>query len=366
MRPRFSKDLFFAAVVAVVFAGSAIAQPTLTNAVFPKAGLTLTFLTADSTTVSAGSAGANVTWNFSTLKVDTSTSVVPETYISASSTPFAAEFPGANIAQKLVDPDSSGGGQAAYNYLAISNTQVNYLGLASPTAVLKYDDPELILQAPLTFNGTFADQYAYSLDFGGIQAFNQGKTDSKYDGYGTLILPNATLNNVIRLKTIDISVDSSNLFGFISINYDTAELYLWFLPNLSGPLMTYNRSYGRSLSTFNGQIIEDFFYGPNIDISFRDNAVSVTDRPEERFGLAIDRVGPNPVVDELQVYFTEGAPKTDKLELQIRDVRGVLVGRNQVVGNGAIKLPTGQLQPGNYFLTLTDGVGVQTVKFVKF
>src|SRR4051794_9645834 len=94
-----------------------LAQPTITGANAPVIGDVLVeqFTTAS---VSQGNGGANQTWDFSTLQGNGDLSST--TLVSPSSTPYAANFPGANVAAV-----SSG----AYAYYLTSSTELSLVGL---------------------------------------------------------------------------------------------------------------------------------------------------------------------------------------------------------------------------------------------
>src|SRR5258708_1918939 len=72
------------------------AQPTITSCNLPVIGDTMYFLRIDTTGLTEGNKGANITWNFSALtlngKKDTTV------YYAPSSTPFVALFPTSNYA----------------------------------------------------------------------------------------------------------------------------------------------------------------------------------------------------------------------------------------------------------------------------
>src|SRR4051812_5433102 len=89
----FSLTLFF-------FATFLSAQVTLTYATHGiVAGDVYTIFYANGPTSNPGSSGTNQTWNFSNLNIDTN-SAQTTIYVNPATTPYAANFPTANLAGK--------------------------------------------------------------------------------------------------------------------------------------------------------------------------------------------------------------------------------------------------------------------------
>src|SRR5690349_21799990 len=86
------------------------AQPTITSSTDPVVGTSIVNIFLDSSTVQPGNAGANQTWDFSTAVPNGN--MRTEDWLSVASTPYAASFPAADIAQKMVDTS----GNIIYQY----------------------------------------------------------------------------------------------------------------------------------------------------------------------------------------------------------------------------------------------------------
>lgn len=147
--------------------------------------------------------GANQSWNYASLinaQQDSST------FIYAAGTPYASQFPGANLAS----PSFSG----AYAYLTsnASGLSVNgFVDAASGTTV-HYNPARLIMPVPFTYNSSMTHMSRFQIDttLTGIgfryvvitqQTFNG-------DGYGSLQLPNGTYPSTLRIKETDLETDS--------------------------------------------------------------------------------------------------------------------------------------------------------------
>jgi hypothetical protein len=74
------------------------------------------------------------------------------------------------------------------------------LGLANSSYVFQYTNSQKVLSYPITYNTSFTDDMAGSYT---ILTFTNNRTGTATflaDGYGTLIMPTGTINNVLRIK----------------------------------------------------------------------------------------------------------------------------------------------------------------------
>lgn len=194
------------------FAVQLQAQPILTSGLNPSNGTTFTAYYLDNSSVSAGSAGANKTWDFSNISTNNA-DVTDYVYYDATSTPYANKFPNANLA---VEISSSPG---LYTYQKATLTKIESMGYYSSQYSLFYSDYYTAMKYPFTYGDSFTDTYAHP--------YSSGTITVKADGYGTLKLPYGTYTNVLRVKTTDVST------------YYTMTTYSYYAENCVGaPLMT--------------------------------------------------------------------------------------------------------------------------------
>lgn len=223
------------------------AQITITNDYFPVAGDSLTTATDDApaAAITVGNAGANQTWDYSSLQAINIQSLV---FNTAASGPFAADFPSADLRGTLP------GGVAEGYYITSDNalTLVGYAGgdpigqgieLSAPL------DPGNVVQwAPLAFgdsrNSTSNFLFAFSIDDlpGNILdsldlpivpdslrvVIGTDRTD-EIDAWGTLDLPDGTYDVLREKRTLmqEIRVEAK-----ISILpwFDITDLLVGSLP----------------------------------------------------------------------------------------------------------------------------------------
>lgn len=207
--------------------------------------LTGTTIQYDTTGVTPGVAGANITWNYATLTVDT-TSVLSHYYFDPATTPGASNFPSANLAD--LTP------VGVYSYYQYSPDSVIYLGnyVASVNCEIAWD-PQKSLICPFAYGNSFSDNFTRYRCGSGAYSHTYSTRQTTYDGYGTLILPSTTFNNVVRIKIEDTTIDSTFLSNnsFLSTTTTIGTTYMWVDVNTSQAvfmclyynIITYNYSY---------------------------------------------------------------------------------------------------------------------------
>ncbi len=188
------------------------AQPTLTAAgCSPVIGNTTTSISNGG--FAQGAAGANQTWNFASIG---NTGSATSQFVAVSSTPNGAQFTNCNLAA------SSGG---AYSFYSSTASALTLNGVASPSGgpLITYSNGEDFLRFPFTFGNSYTDTWAATFT-SGVDFFRTGSTAVTADGYGTLITPQGTFTNALRIHFVQTYHDSSN-FG----NGDyTNDEYFWY------------------------------------------------------------------------------------------------------------------------------------------
>ena len=271
----------FLFILTLLLASSAIAQPTLTfENTAPKIGdqLSSIFLVEN---FDLAHNGANQTWDFSAFTGMNFQS----NYISLENSTESILFSDANIVL-------SGNGieESAELYYASSNDEMSIVGLKTngiPSIMLTYTDLELHLKFPISYDDTYSDSFsAEAENHLGQNYVRSGNIEIKADGYGTLILPETTISNALRIRTIKNYNDVES--GEIAFEYiDT--IYNWYDGIHNFPLAT-----ASNIQSF----IPDF-EGPALSIS----TISFTDQLETTTALnSIEKQNqfsfyPNPATD---------------------------------------------------------------------
>lgn len=315
---------------ALCFTFSALAAsaqiPTLTSTTNPQIGDWQLVYGTDSFNV--GSSGAGVTWNFSTLPINTTDT----TYASACSTsPYCSTFPGTTVYAHT---------QASTSYLFYNTTTTTFsIAGEYSTGAIPYSNYEDILRYPFTYNSTYVDSFAATYVSGSSTFNRSGAITVTADGYGTLILPNGTFTNALRIHRSENYSDSMVGFPF-GFSYLT-DIYTWYVPGIRQALLS------QTQLTIVGS-------GPTPKTAFFTNqtpslGASNLQMTDEAFILY-----PNPVKDELNIEFMMDQP--GYVHISISDI----IGRNvAIITNGTFNsgkqhfsYPTSSLQKGLYIVKM--------------
>ncbi|HXD91911.1 MAG TPA: T9SS type A sorting domain-containing protein [Bacteroidia bacterium] len=337
------QNLFLAASLFTACMG--IAQPTLTAAgINPVVGDA--FVDNNTDYVSPGAAGANQTWNLSTMTVSATNSY---TAVNPSSTSNSTSFPGANVCETIT---SAG----YYGYYKTSSSALQIMGNVAPsgtaTVIMPYSNPEDLLHFPFTYTNSYTDTWATNFMSSGYMFYRKGTDSITADGYGTLTLPNGTFGNVTRVHFVQNYQDSANFGVPYIITYRNDE-YMWYLNGNHYPIATIATlansasgtpsQYGSYLSGIVGGIANE-------------NAITTS-----------CNIFPNPASTNITLNLTLSENK--KVEIKLFNSLGsqinVTVNAEGVQGSNNYNLDVTHLAQGIYFAQINlDGVLVSTKRFV--
>lgn len=295
------KNLLNVLLLAVPFTG--IAQPTITSyEIVPQIGDV--YINHTTSFESPGSAGANVTWDFSNLA---SQGTSNSTYVSPVGTPYANNFPTADIATS---------NNGAYGYFDVSSSAFSIVGQYAGT-LFNFSDPEALYHFPLTHTSSYTDDHQSTFTNGA--AFTRhGTTTLTGDGYGTLITPAGTFPNAVRAKLVQ---DYQDDYSGGTINYMNT-VYLWFAVGYKGILL--------SFTDFESDF-QDLQYG-----LYADESVGFGENDAEELAF---NVYPNPANDAATIELMLDGNET--VEVSIYNSMGALVANTQASGlsTGVNRLP---------------------------
>lgn len=308
-----------------------VAQVTMTyENTFVEIGTTITANMVDSSTLTSGTSGPNQTWDYSGL---VSSSVVSSTVESPSATPYASYFPNATMA------GSSISGQA-YSYSELSSTGSYTHGIGADngfsSSVTVYTDPEQTIPFPFTYNSTSSDNFeAVSYDgLGNIFLTRTGSNSIVGDGYGTLKLPDATYENVLRLKLTQSYTDVRKNGDYILSTTDyESECYYWYLPGNATSLLSI-----MSIS----MSMDDYPLGSTKMIMYLDNSsVNINDLLSDKD----DNIKITQQSSEV-LYISLGDDVDYDTEVSIYDITGKLLISKNNEGNSSVTFDIGSYTKG--------------------
>ncbi len=312
------------------------AQPNLTAATNnPTAGQI--FTQHQTAYTAAGAAGANVTWNFSTLS---STLTITNSFSLPSATPYASSFPTANLASLISDGVSS----PYYSYY-IANTNyfaVDGLYIPNGSIAVPYSDAENLLQYPMTYNTSYTDNFACT-----IMGYDRhGQVSVIADGYGTLIMPYGTVTNVLRVKASETYADYMS--GVAVTNY-TSVNYYWYKAGI------HNNLFQLSTLNANGSLYQQ--YGMYIDGTH----VGINENPNKQSGFDCY---PNPAKDKITIEIPV-LKSNNESYFTICNINGEEVIKDKISQSGKSEIDISTLSSGLYFVKLITDNNVEIKKIIK-
>lgn len=318
-----------------LYSGAAMAQATLTAATNEPIPGQVQVAYFKYSATDPGQSGANITWDFSDFQQSITDTMA---YTACSANPNCGSFPNSTVA----------GIDHANNTTLFLNTDNNaetVVGAIEPTgATIPYTNGEDLFRFPITYNNSYVD--TFSATFTSTMAYyRSGTVTVTCDGYGTLILPYGTINNVLRIHRQEIYQDSANLEGTSFIIPYQSDLYTWYSTSNRGELMD-----ASSITIDNQQTSSYSYYTKQIATSV--NNVNET---------AELNVFPNPAKDVVNVQFGN---INGHVHISIADVAGreVAVLKDGNSNSQQVQYNISNLQPGLYFVRLQSDNGTITKK----
>ena len=316
----------------ILITSALFSQPELTNA-NTQIVAGDSFNIAMTNYVSPGNAGANQTWDLSSMGMNTSRSVK---VVHSNSAPGFASFPSSNLA--FIE---SNGTNLFFN---ASSTAMEFFGryFNNGSIPFKLTNPEDWLHFPLNFNDSYTDSYS-GITGGGDPYV--GIASVTYDGYGALILPNGTYADVVRIHFVsEYTINGTDSLIFDEYrwykpgnHYNIARLISWEWINVAAPILS-------------GEYLMNISTGIQEKIS-RENYLDLY---------------PNPAVEEINLVLdkkTSGLVQIDVLDMTGRICMSLM--KPAVDLNNKFGLDISHLAGGTYFLKVTNGEFTAGKKFVK-
>jgi hypothetical protein len=149
--------------------------------------------------IPSGNPGAAQTYDYSVLPTFNSNYQILG--IDNLTSPFGTTYPTANATVSW-----SSFGTPNYHFL-LSDTSYIYLGGGGSFGDYEYIDTYKQLKFPFTYNDAYTDTFVAVSNTGGYRA---GSATITADGYGTLMVPGQTFNDVLRVKRFSDYYDTLN------------------------------------------------------------------------------------------------------------------------------------------------------------
>lgn len=327
------KKLYFI-VASIIACTSANGQITLTSANnTPVVGNSLTYFIDNAPTIPMPLPGTNQTWNFASA-AGTSTAL---NYINLSSSVEPTTYPSANLVEV------SGSGESYYNSASTSYTLE---GLLTPgTLRIIYSDKREMLKFPITYPNVFNETFAGTVEnISAGQTFDRSGTNViSADGYGALILPYATVNNVLR---VTVARDYDDLLGQTPIANYIDTLISFYNATTKAVIASYSVTYvnGSLIASQSSYIAQaDLVTGIDVIVNNANNVI----------------IYPNPAKDQITIKSTSPIEN-----VTIIDLTGKIIKEISPSFGLAQQVNTSDLSQGIYFVNYADENGTHTKKII--
>ena len=285
--------------------------------------------------------GPDVSWDFSQLNNMGNPGTV------TAITPAGDEFPTANVVLSI--------GDSIFTYVMHDENAAYYLGIQMITgdyeALLIYSDTRKYLEYPFTYNDVFSDTYKGVSVVSVVEVRQSASSTVTADSYGTLTLPTGTFTDVLRITTVDNTIDSIFVGGFLtSVSSGTRTQYAWYGPLSSGPL-------------FSMEIINE---SGEIDTACYYTTAEAGIRTYGNNPVTGMKIFPNPAEDYLFVEFETSDNRPITISI-VNQVGQVMISKVLTVNVGSIteKIDIRDLPSGIYFANIScNCIGQLTDKFI--
>ena len=261
-------------------------------------------------TISSGAEGSNITWDFSNLVADG-----PYIYNTLAwdpnNTPYGPNFPAAHYARMPV--------ANWYYFYDVNTATLDYLGYQGPTETMVLSDPLTLFYFPMQYGDFHADSAFATYTSNGSQYEYNTNNTIEADSYGTLILPDATYTDVVRLKvTTNEHFEGQDVQDSRGVFTDT---WYWYSATVRGTLLFI----ANETEDDNGTISQE------ARVNYRASLISGVEQPEQ---LSDVRLYPNPSNCQLN------------LEYQLRTSSQVSIAITDLAGKQVIGLENGWQSAG--------------------
>ena len=349
----------------------------ITESDLPNAGDTATYAVANALGTSTGTSGNNQTWDYSDLQANSSERVdfvsvsdAGFTYAFVFGLPFSGSY--SDMAQKGVIPlpqilldgiNALGLGVTfgdTYNFFKRESDGLVQKGFGADVSgfglPVQYSTPDEIIPIPLTLNNSSTVNYSYELELPSIGVWSvTAERTNEVNGKGTLILPNATYQNVYRVRSAISSqntIGSDQLPAFLNgvpIPRDEVK-YLYIAPSLGFPVLEITAT-----SLFGFEVVSKVIY----------RATPVDYTSVEDNEIAAFQLFPNPASNHITIQ-TE-LKNSQKLTFEIIDAQGRSIwseSRQALAGTITenIDLVNQSIANGIYLLKITPEKGRSEVR----
>ncbi|HRH70557.1 MAG TPA: T9SS type A sorting domain-containing protein [Flavobacteriales bacterium] len=319
----------FTTSIAILLGLQSMAQPTIpAGSALPYSGYTHPWTYASSF-IDLPTTGANSIWDLSGA-VGSSTPTV----VWGPITHNQSFFPEASLYRV-------GEGQ---QWWSVADDSVNYHGRQILMSIETYDDPKLVFRLPLAVGDSWSDLFD-----GGATGYASvsGEFAAEVTGYGTLILPDGTYEDVLRVDIVDSTLRVPFGSGPTILVMDSlARFYKAGIPWHVAEVMKRTTFTGTTSQVSNNYLT---YMAPDLNVG----------QQEVRTKSGPIKLFPNPTTDHLLL---DGVSPNENYSYALVDVSGRTIKtaafiRAEEDGSRA-RVDLGGISPGHYTLLLNNAAGM--------
>lgn len=293
-----------------------------------------------------GESGNGVTWDFSGTPFSAFTGMYA--FFPASEGDGNEHFPDATLAE-----GNSGSIGGHYNYYDFSNGSWIFVGsysaFGNSETIKIFADPWEYFTVPLTPESSGEEEYEHHTEYFGMDWAIIANCTWEADGTGTLIMPNATYSEVIRVRSTCYESES---LGSTTIRQNTLIHHFWVKEGL--PTLLLYTTHKTSTLIENGETEETYQATAFIEL---DSETATPEVNESTF-----KIYPNPANDILTLSAVNGKSID---HIAIYDSQGRQVVRLENIADTKAELTVSTLPQGLYrAVVYCDGKYTQS-SFVK-
>lgn len=340
MKTLFLFSLFYSATL---FAQITITGTDVAN-VFTT-GNSATIHSTDITSFDIGSAGGGNNWDFSGLL---STETFNILCVDVATTPYASEFPGANLATYSQE-DYGGYPAEIWSYLSLGGTLGNMgqalisSSLPGVLVTIKDSPAATELQLPMTYNTSWSQSYTETVYYSGTPLSQTNiSINVVVDAWGSMTLPGGGTFEALRIR------ESSTANGNTSVQYS-------FLAK-NGANVTVSATDANPPTS--GVINADWY---DWNMPFTSDVEKISGLPQD-FNLSQNY--PNPFNPSTKIEYS--IPEASFVQLKVYDILGnevaTVVNEEQSAGSYRADFSGKNLSSGMYIAKLQSGNYTKTIK----
>lgn len=327
--------------IILLLTSAALAQVTLDSRKIPISGDRVYIISADESGIDSMQGGSDKLWDFSSLYISDNFTTMK--FVHPSETPFADEFPQANLAAYSEELQELAG----YMFYYGTASNLDLIGIRNAFYPEHYEDASRQINAPFGFGSVLHDEFAAEAEFDGVTLVKRGTRTLIGDAYGTLILPGKDPVDALRIKTVD-EIKTLYYYGEFEVANDNliSTTYTWYDQTGKFPLLT---------------VIETLSWNDEDTLTARFAEVYTEDIPTNvkepeliPMNAELRQNYPNPFNPATEILFSVDRP--GNVTLQVYDVLGNkvadLVNGYREAGSHSVNFNASGLSSGTYFYVL--------------